>query len=133
MSILPKISLPKQLTHRGAVAVPEFFHGHVHGSANIHKQVRQAVLLLVVGNKLSGLVAHLFSTGHQDGVIGVVVHLRGRGTLKDQAAIKSPCVAFWGLFQTIDKIRKLVSDELIPQAPVFEAGFVFCRSMTQLM
>ena len=57
------------------------------------KQVGQRILLLIVGDELTGLVPHLLSTGHDDREIGVVMNPKGRSPLKDKSAIKQTAVA----------------------------------------
>ena len=107
--------------------------GTLHGVPDSGKQVGQRILLLIVGDELTGLVPHLLSTGHDDREIRVVMNPGSRSPLKDKSAIKQTAVALRGFFQTMNEVSQLFGHELIPNPPVLEAFFPFGRGMTQLM
>jgi len=104
-------------------AVAEFFGFYAEGVEHGDVHVGEADFVFVELAEMAVLETHVFATGEDEGVVFGEVSGAGGAAVHDEGVVENTALAFGGFLELLEEVGKVLVHELVPESPIFPAGF----------
>ena len=106
-----------------AGAVAEFFGFDAEGVEHGDVHVREADFVFVEFAEMTVGETHVFAAGEDEGIVAGEVGSAGGAAVHDEGIVEDTALPFRLVAELLEEVGKVLVHELIPESPVFPAGF----------